>query len=142
MRLERCAPEKARPAFVALWGGAIVAAITVVAIWMRLGLPRPICRLRVWTGIPCPTCGSTRMIESLLAGDLLDAAAWNPSVFAALVVLGAWLVIRGVRVFFGLPGWRVVTTRNERRLLLVVGGLLALVGWSYLIWHGVGGPVG
>jgi len=142
MRLGRCPAERARPVVVALWTAALVAGVGVVAIWLRLGLPRPICRLRAWTGIPCPTCGSTRMIEAQLVGDLLGAAAWNPLVFAVLVLLGLWLVLRGIRSLFGLPAWRIATTRNERRALLVLGLALVVTGWAYLVWHGVGGPVG
>ena len=137
MRLERCPAERARPVVVTLWGGALLAAVAALALWIRLDLPRPICRMRAWTGIPCPTCGSTRMIEALFAGDLLGAFAWNPLVFVALVFVALWIALRGIRVLFGLPAWRIVLTPYERRVLLVLALALVAAGWTYLVRHGV-----
>ena len=31
--------------------------------------------------MPCLTCGSTRMLDALLAGDFAEAVMWSPLVF-------------------------------------------------------------
>lgn len=37
-----------------------------------------ICRYRVLTGRPCPTCGLTRGMRAAQTGSLREAKAWNP----------------------------------------------------------------
>ncbi|MGI8493502.1 MAG: DUF2752 domain-containing protein [Acidimicrobiales bacterium] len=57
------------------------------------GLP---CPLRTLTGVPCPFCGCTTAVESVMHGDLRTALAASPlgvgiAVFAAvLLVLPRW----------------------------------------------------
>ena len=41
------------------------------------------CPLRVWTGLPCPTCGGTHAVRELLDGRLLGALV--PAVTAVVV---------------------------------------------------------
>ncbi len=43
-----------------------------------LALPLPNCPLRTWTGRPCPTCGLTRSVESLLKGNWQEAVNFHP----------------------------------------------------------------
>lgn len=98
-------------------------ACTVAAIAdpTRPGSLLPVCPLRTLTGIDCPICGSTRMLHTLLHGDLASAARYN---VAALVMLPAlvwfWLV-------WGLPklGLRAPPSwRPSTRVLRIGLGLL------------------
>ena len=116
---------------------AMLAAGALAAAWLRLGLPRPACPLREWTGLPCATCGSTRMIEALLHGRILEAAAWNPLVFGALALLCAWGALSAARWAFGLPAWRLVVEPRERRALGLLTVAAVAVGWVYVVWRGV-----
>jgi len=79
MRIERRDREGSRLPVGAVIGAALVVGAASSAVWLRLGLPRPVCLLREWTGIPCPTCGTTRLAESLLSGEVLEAFTWNPA---------------------------------------------------------------
>ncbi|HTX17260.1 MAG TPA: DUF2752 domain-containing protein [Bacteroidota bacterium] len=58
------------------------------------GLPT-VCLFKEVTGLPCPSCGTTRSIELLLHGDLPGAFVTNP--LGLLLALG----------LFVIPGWIV-----------------------------------
>lgn len=54
-----------------------------------------ICPFRAVTGFPCPSCGNTRSVLQLIAGNLKEALYINPLgllVAVAMLVLPAWLV--------------------------------------------------
>ncbi len=110
-------------------GAIVVVALIFAVIWRRLDLPLPECALRAATGVPCPTCGSTRLLEALGEGDPIGAAAANPLVFAAIVLMILWAVASAA-------GWRVVATRVERRILAGIGTVIVVTGWGYSIWRG------
>ncbi|WP_149359875.1 DUF2752 domain-containing protein [Lolliginicoccus suaedae] len=56
----------------------------------------PECPSKMLFGVNCPGCGSTRMVYSLIRGDLGSAFAYNAVGVAALVLVlwsyGAWTV--------------------------------------------------
>lgn len=137
MRLVRELPRASGDALGATLGAAVVAGSALAAAWFRLGLPLPVCRFRAWTGLPCATCGSTRMIDALLHGRILEAATWNPLVFCGLALLCVWSAVSFTRLAFGVPAWRLVVEPRERLALglLVVAAVAG--GWVYVIWRGV-----
>ena len=91
--------------------------------------------LREWTGIPCPTCGTTRLLEALLFGDILGALAWNPLVFLFLAAVAAWAVLSATGFALGLPTFRPVLSPGERLAagVLAVAGLIG--GWAWVVWR-------
>jgi hypothetical protein len=135
VKFERRAREQRGQPLGALVGGLLVASAALAALWLRLGLPLPQCQFRELTGIACPTCGSSRLVESLLSGRILEAAAMNPFIFAGLTAVVLWAVISTARLVFRLPTWRLVLTKWERRalVLLLVGAVLT--SWAYIIWR-------
>jgi hypothetical protein len=124
-----------------LCGAMVVAALLAVglsaAAWLRLGLPVPGCTLKDWTGLPCLTCGSTRLVQALLRGDVLEAAAWNPLVFSALALVTVWAAASTIRSLLGLASWRLVLTSAERRAASLTAVSAVIGGWVYLILRGV-----
>lgn len=120
----------------ALFGGVLVTAGVLAAVWLRLGFPLPVCHFREWTGIPCPTCGSTRMAATLLSGDIIGAVAWNPLVFVGLTGVALWAAMSTIRLVFGLPAWRFELTPRESLTLRILVVTALFVGWAYLIWRG------
>ena len=133
MKLERTAERRAGPPLGAIFGGVLLLGAGLAAVWLRLGLPRPICLLREWTGIPCPTCGSTRLVEALLAGDVGAALAQNPLVFVVLVGVALWALASAAGRLFGLRAPRVVLGAGEKLVLRIGAVVAVLAGWVYLV---------
>jgi hypothetical protein len=75
------------------------------------------------------------LVESLLFGRILEAAAMNPFIFAGLTAVVLWAVISAVRLIFGLPTWRLVLTPWERRALVFLLVAAVLTSWAYIIWR-------
>jgi len=137
MRLVRGEAGGQRPALGAMVGAVLLAAGLPATIWLSLDLPRPVCALKHWTGVPCLTCGSTRMAEALLRGDFMAAAAWNPLVFTLLGVAVLWAGASTTRKVLGLRPWHVVLAGRERTALGIAALVAVLAAWVYLMWRGV-----
>jgi hypothetical protein len=129
--------QRPAPPFGAMFGAVLAVGAVLAALWLRLGLPLPICLFHEWTGLPCPTCGSTRVVQALLAGNLLAALAWNPLVVLVLAALALWAIASVARLLLGLPAWTVVLAPWERLGLRLIAVAVLAVGWVYLIWRGV-----
>jgi len=54
-----------------------------------------VCFIKHTMQIPCPSCGSTRSVISLLHGDITGALYWNPVgliLFTIMLVLPFWIL--------------------------------------------------
>jgi hypothetical protein len=52
------------------------------------------CMIKHVTNIPCPSCGSTRSVLSILEGDFIAALYWNPFgilVITIMVICPLWI---------------------------------------------------
>lgn len=125
MRLEPVASRVPRvpllPALVLIVGLALVAVVQLLG-------SADLCHFHRLTGHPCPTCGSTRVVLALLAGDVERAAALNPLVFLGLVGLAALATLRLV----GKRRLVVLTTRRRVRIATATLLLAVLANWAYL----------
>jgi Fe-S cluster biogenesis protein NfuA len=80
-----------------IWSGLILAMIALRPLWIVLAPYLRPCGLREVTGIPCPTCGTTRSGLALLEGRLADALLYNPLfTIAAVAGHGGWVELVGV----------------------------------------------
>ncbi len=113
-------------------------ALAVVAAWLALigiaewrghaaGAPATLCLFRRATGLPCPTCGTTRAVLCLLRGDVAGAAVQNPLMLAAGITT---VILLGLRLLAGrgpelqlAPRWRVIPWAV---VITMVG-----VNWAY-----------
>lgn len=92
----------------------------------------PPCLFRVWTGLPCPTCGATRTGIALSHFYFLDALFENPLFFMIYAALFLWGmntilgVVTGKNVKFSLSG------REKKRVQILLVSAIAL-NWLYLI---------
>lgn len=53
------------------------------------------CIMKSITHIPCPSCGTTRSVLSLLHGDIKEALFWNPIgliVFTIMAITPCWIL--------------------------------------------------
>lgn len=114
-----------------IWGGLALATVALSPLWIHfIGLLRP-CIFREVTGIPCPSCGTTRGVLALMDGRVLDALALNPMMATAFVVflaggmiapLWAWRDGRLPRIGHPLPIWI--------RVAIVV---VILANWAWVV---------
>lgn len=107
--------------------------IVAVAAWEFLSPPwaPTLCLLRRFTGMPCPTCGSTRAVRALADGRPLDALLFNPMVVTLGVALALWLVLR---VAFGRR-IDVRLSRRQRRAAWTVAAVAFLANWAWIVWR-------
>ncbi len=113
-------------------------AVGVVGVWLGLvGVlarlqPEPemtLCTFRRLTGVPCPTCGSTRAVLAAGQGRFLEALLHNPFLAVATVAGLAWLV---TRLVLGRTA-RLDLTRPQRRVVWTMIAVLFALNWGYLI---------
>jgi hypothetical protein len=117
-----------------LWG-AVGLATTAVAVlaWATGAVVLPACVFKVVTGLPCVTCGSTRALAALAAGEVLAAVRWNP--LAAAAAFGA-VVYVPYGAMTGLAGSRRVRLRlaaRDWRFLRAVALVTLAATWAFLV---------
>jgi Protein of unknown function (DUF2752) len=126
------APRGAMP-LGAVFGGITALACGAVGL---LGLDHigiTPCFFRLATGLPCPTCGSTRAFGRLFHLDLPGALLMNPLAAVSALVLLLW----GALDLTLLPGRRALRAslappfHNKARFLIVA---LVLVNWAFLLF--------
>jgi hypothetical protein len=109
--------------------GLLVAALHVCGV--------RVCLFHRFTGLPCLTCGGSRALAALLAGDFAGAFRVQPLV---CVLAAAGLSGAAVRTL-GLVVWRrklsVKLPPAAGRLFAVLGAVLVACNWAYLVWRGV-----
>jgi len=137
MRIERQQPKTQGVPLGTVFGVVLVLAAALAAVWLRLGLPLPLCHFREWTGVPCPTCGATRMVQALLSGEIGQALVLNPLLFLGLAGVAVWALIATAVRLFGLPTWRVRIGSREWLVVRVAVVAMFFSDWIYLVWHGV-----
>jgi len=117
---------------VLLWLVAAASAVALRPLWLALAPHLRPCIFRTLTGLPCPTCGTTRAAVAFLHGDLVSAFVSNPlaTLIGILFIAGApiaalWVVSdgSGVEVPQKPPWW----------LRWILVGVIA-VNWLYLIF--------
>ena len=103
------------------------------AVWLSSYHDRVVtlCLIKRVTGLPCPTCGFTRGVLSLLSGRPGQGWLYNPFLFS---VLSLFFLATGTRVFFA----RAVTirlSRRERAIAWLLAGVLFAANWAYVIFY-------
>lgn len=113
-----------------LAGGILIAGLLAAGgislSGIRLAGLLPPCLFRQITGLHCPGCGGTRMVESLLHGDVAAAWSYNPLLLTAGVGLAAGLLWFFLRTF--RREWTPLRPAADSRWWLTVP-LLILLFW-------------
>lgn len=122
-----------RPAWPA-WSVALVGGwlgIIAVATWLsaRTGREVTLCFFKLVTGKPCATCGSTRGVLAMLAGNVGQAFSYNPMVFTIFSIAALMLA---VRLTLG-RAVRVEMSRGESRITWVLAGGAFAANWAYVL---------
>jgi Protein of unknown function (DUF2752) len=123
-------------AVMAAVGASLAALGGLVALFHLDHLSFSFCAFKTATGFPCLTCGTTRALGRLIHLDVRGALTVNPLatvVLLALFMLGlvdAALMARGRSL-------TLQASPLERRGLIILLALAAIVNWAYLIAAGV-----
>ncbi|MBV9009375.1 MAG: DUF2752 domain-containing protein [Verrucomicrobia bacterium] len=117
-----------------LWPAVFTGALVLGALWFALRLPWPSCAFHALTGQPCPTCGATRALVSLLHGDFAAAVSWNPLAVLAYCAIAAFNVYGIVAVLVGCRRLRVVQLSGfQKRFCRVLFAAAVVLNWIYLV---------
>jgi len=100
-----------------------------------------VCLFKRFTGIPCPSCGSTRSVLSILNGDFTGAFLCNPFgiiIMFILIVSPLWIIFDIVTQKDSLY---VVYNRTElflrRKWIAITLILLVILNWIWNIYKGI-----
>jgi hypothetical protein len=100
-----------------------------------------VCLTKRLTGIPCPSCGSTRSVIALIEGDLTAPFRLNPLGYVIavfLVVTPLWVATDLIRNADSLlVAYRKTEQLIRRRWIAVALMLLLLVNWVWNIIKGL-----
>lgn len=112
-----------------------VVGLALMPYGQRLAAFLPPCPFRSLTGVPCPTCGTTRALLALSQGQLGKALALNPMTTGLLVFAGlafvAWALAHAWGV--GLPHG-LASLERRWPWWLRVGVTLGLVAnWAWVV---------
>lgn len=111
-----------------LWGGLLLLGMVLVLLYHLTGFSLtgilPPCIFHSFTGMDCPGCGTTRMVEALLDGQCGRAFALNPLMFTAFAALALFYLWFLIRTF--LPGWKPLKLRFPLWAAVILGGILVL----------------
>jgi hypothetical protein len=113
----------------------LLAGLGLLAVVLAL-LPAgwaPRCFLHTWTGLPCCTCGGTRALRALLAGQVSTAFYLQPLLTALSCAAVAWLLYAVSGPLFGLRRLRVALARRGKLWLLALLLALVALNWGYLL---------
>jgi hypothetical protein len=115
-----------------LWAVAAVSSVVLKPLWLALVPRLRPCLFHALTGVPCPTCGTTRAALAVLDLRVADAFAINPLATAVGLVFAVGGPVAALWTLLGLPVPDLPSTRLPRWLIWVILGL-GLVNWLYLI---------
>jgi hypothetical protein len=128
--LERCRRVPRVPWWFASLMGVWAVVVAAGAVLIRQsGVDHSLCHIRQFSGVPCPTCGTTRAVFALFSADLAGAIAFNPLVLFATIVLALIVAVR-------LIAARQITVRlSSREQWVVATALLVMVllNWLYVL---------
>lgn len=100
-----------------------------------------LCLFKYFTNIPCPSCGSTRSVLSLLKGDFLGSLMWNPLglILMAIMVISPGLILYDVLLkkatLFNL--FNKTELFLKRKWIAIPTILLVLLNWIWNIYKGL-----
>lgn len=110
---------------------AVGAVLACAVVWMgdptTPGGPLPVCPTKLLLGIDCPGCGSLRMLNCVLHGDVAGAAGFNALGLVALALL-VWAYL--VWTYGRLTGRQIRSWQHHRWSAAVT---LALVSVWFVV---------
>ena len=121
--------------FELIWFWVSLASASLGFFWLHWSLPLPKCPMVRWTGLPCPTCGGTRMVRAMLEGNLRLGFTLNPLLFLAMIIGVGIFAYSAVVLTLRLR--RVRCSKLTEKFSYVCRSttlILLVANWGYLIW--------
>lgn len=119
-----------------LWAVLLVLAwlgLGGAAVWLgaHFGRDLRLCLFKQLTHLPCPTCGLTRSVLSLLRGEFGQAWLYNPLLCS---IIAFFFTVTAVRI---ISGWtvRLHLSCTERVVACVLAIVLVFANWAYVIFY-------
>lgn len=120
-----------------LWASVAAALVVMFAAWVAwVEWPPVICPMHAVTGWPCPTCGATRALFALAAGDPGRALRLNPLVAGAVLLAIPYVAYAAIVALLGLPRLRVRVGARGATLARAAAVTAVLANWVFLIADG------
>jgi len=99
------------------------------------------CIVKHTTNIPCPSCGSTRAVVSLLSGNFIESLYWNPIGLILIILLmftPLWIIYDLINKKETLHKIYIKTEEILRkRVIAVPAVLIILINWIWNISKGL-----
>lgn len=114
--------------------GSIAVMALVTALYLPITDIVPDCAFKAFTGIPCPTCGSTRSLMHLAHGDVAGSLILNPLFSLAMITALVLFFARLAHIPFSRSRIALIHTRREGIFFRAVIAGLFLVNWFYLMF--------
>jgi hypothetical protein len=99
-----------------------------------------LCLFKHFTGLPCPSCGSTRSVLQLFQGNLREAFLFNPIgyvIFIVLLIVPLWIIFD---VIFAKPSLFIFYQNAEcfikRKVVAIPLIFIVLLNWIWNIHKG------
>jgi hypothetical protein len=134
MRLFFKKRTKGQIEFGIIYGGIALFALCTAHFFPVLTF-LPSCVFSNLTGLPCPTCGSTRSIVHLAHGDIAASIAMNPLIALCFMAAALYFFYSLVTLLFDTPRMNMKVTDKEGNRVRTGVVLLVLVNWLYLVFH-------
>jgi hypothetical protein len=99
------------------------------------------CLFKKVAGIPCPSCGSTRSVISLMQGDIVQAVLWNPMgliLLISMALIPLWIaydLFNKKRTLF--VAYRKAELFFSRKRFAIPALVLLLANWMWNIYKGL-----
>ena len=114
----------------------VVLSVTALGLLYLNAVPVMLCPFKEITGLPCPTCGATRMVHSLLDFHILEAFYYNPGLMLGGIVFGVWCMY-GLYSQLSGRAIRIRLSRVEGHFIRAAVILIVLLNWIYLVIAGI-----
>lgn len=121
-----------------IWLCVSVASAIGAWLWLRLGYPVPPCTWRELIGVPCPSCGATRSVTALLAGNWAAAFLMNPLVFLGAIGVVLYDIYAATVLALRAPRLRLLPlSRRAGNVIRIAVVAAVLLNWAWLLHRGV-----
>jgi len=99
------------------------------------------CLFKQLTNIPCPSCGSTRAVLSLLQGNFLNAFLFNPFgyiIFLILLIVPFWIIFDVITTKATLYRfYRNSESLIKQKLIAIPLIFIVILNWIWNIGKGL-----